>query len=95
MPVKKQLMSKLLGDVGPITILNNSQSAQSTATNPVHHRRIKYIDVRINAIRGMLEDRKVTLVYISPAKMVSGALTKALPGPNTSSVSQDLNLSKC
>jgi hypothetical protein len=77
----KRVMSEVLGNVGPITILNDSQSAQSIATNPVHHRRTKHIHVRFHAIREMAEERKVKLVYIATAKMVADALTKALPGP--------------
>jgi hypothetical protein len=77
----KGVMSQLLGNMRPITILNDSQSAQSIATNPVHHRQTKHIDVCFNAIREMVEERKVKLVYIPTAKMVADALTKALPGP--------------
>jgi hypothetical protein len=77
----KGVMSELFGNVGPITILNDSQSAQSIATNSVHHRRTKHIYVRFHAIREMVEERKVKLVYIPEAKMVADALTNALLGP--------------
>jgi hypothetical protein len=60
----KRVMSELLGNVGPITIFNDSQSAQSIATNPVHHRTTKHTDVRFHVIREMVEERKVKLVYI-------------------------------
>lgn len=64
----------------PMSIREDNQSAIAIALNPVHHARIKHIEVKTHFIRENLDGAQVKLVYCPSELMIADILTKALPG---------------
>jgi hypothetical protein len=46
--------------------------------NPEFHVRIKHIDISIHYVRELVEDHKISLVYIQTDEILAGILTKPL-----------------
>ena len=51
----------------------------SLAKNPVYHERSKHIDVRLNFIRDIIEDKIFEIEKIATAENPADMLTKPLP----------------
>jgi hypothetical protein len=72
----------------PIVSEQDNQAVIAIAENPIHHARIKHIEVKNYYIRGNIEKKLVKLVYCPTEYMITDLLTKDLPTP------QHLKLSK-
>ena len=73
------LLDSLGLDVQKPVIFCDSQSALNLAKNPVYHERSKHIDVRLNFIRDVIEDKKFSIEKIATAVNPADMLTKPLP----------------
>ena len=73
------LLDNLGLDVQKPVIFCDSQSALNLAKNPVYHERSKHIDVRLNFIRDVIEDKKFSIEKIATAVNPADMLTKPLP----------------
>ena len=62
----------------PTTIYEDNQAAQKIAENPVLHDRTKHIDIRYHFVRELVEQMKISIVYITTKQMVADLLTKAV-----------------
>ena len=62
----------------PVIIYEDNQAAQKIAENPVLHDRTKHIDIRYHFVRELVEDLKISVVYIQTKEMVADLLTKAV-----------------
>jgi hypothetical protein len=60
-------------------IMQDNQSTMTIAMNPVHHHRVKHMDIRSHFIRDHIEKRHIQLKYCPTTEMVADILTKALP----------------
>lgn len=75
----KRFLEEIMGKAElPILIHTDSQSAQAIAQNPVHHQKIKHVDVRYHFIREKIQDGIVSLTYLETRYMVADSLTKAV-----------------
>lgn len=76
----------LLRDIGytqqsATIIYGDNQGSLALARNPVHHSRVKHIDIRHHFVRECLEDHTVDVQYCDTQNMVADVLTKPLPRP--------------
>jgi hypothetical protein len=79
-------MKGFLSEVGfnvikPMASQQDNQSVIAIAVNPIHHARIKHMEIKIHFIRECVENDLVKLVYCPTELMIADILTKALPGP--------------
>ena len=76
-------LTRLLKDLtgrnadAPVLKMDN-KSAIALAKNPVHHDRSKHIDLRYHFIRDCVEEKKITVDYISTDLQLADILTKPL-----------------
>lgn len=63
----------------PVKIHQDNQSTIAIATNPVHHQRVKHMDVRAHFTREHLEKKNIELIYCPTDYMLADIFTKALP----------------
>lgn len=75
-------MSGLLGNLGLVlnnfVIKNDNIDAQRLATNPIHHARSKYIDIRHHFVREAVREKRVLIQHVSSDRMTADILTKGL-----------------
>jgi len=71
--------SELAGDQGPVTIYNDSQSAQCLTKDSKVNRKTKHIDLRAHAIRDYISKGEVSVKYLDTNQMPADVLTKPLP----------------
>jgi len=67
------------GITKPTTIHQDNKSVIAIAINPVHHSRVKHIEIKTHFIREHLDNQDVKLVYCPSELMIADILTKALP----------------
>ena len=77
-------MMSFLGELGfncdeAVVSEQDNQSVIAIAENPIHHARIKHIEIKTHYIREKIENKLVKLVYCPTEDMVADLLTKALP----------------
>jgi hypothetical protein len=65
----------------PTIVHQDNQSAIAIALNPIHHGRVKHVDVKTNYIRENIDNSTVKLVYCPTEMMIADILTKPLPAP--------------
>lgn len=65
-------------DVCPVTLYNDSQSAQKFVINHALHRKSKHIDIRYNFLKDAVSNNLVKIKYICTNNMPADVLTKAL-----------------
>ena len=65
----------------PTVMHQDNQSAIAIAVNPVHHARVKHMEIKTYFIREHIENGTVRFVYCPTNLMLADILTKALPGP--------------
>ncbi|PHT69682.1 hypothetical protein T459_24786 [Capsicum annuum] len=63
---------------GSTILYGDNTSAIRIATNPVHHKNTKYIDVDCHYIRELVEDQSINLRYISSKDQLADLFTKAM-----------------
>jgi hypothetical protein len=59
-------------------IYEDNQGAMKLASNPMHHRRTKHIDVRYHHIRHHIDSGTVKLVYVKTKEQLADCLTKGV-----------------
>jgi hypothetical protein len=64
--------------VQPLEMYVDNQGAKALAENPVHHARVKHIDIRYHYIRDRVADGVVKVMYIPTEDNISDVLTKPL-----------------
>ena len=62
----------------PTIIEQDNKSTIANAKNPVHHQRVKHIDVKLNHMRQYLEKQELKLQWCPTENMVADILTKPL-----------------
>ncbi|KAK6160534.1 hypothetical protein DH2020_003915 [Rehmannia glutinosa] len=75
-----------------ILILCDNTSAIAITQNPVFHSRTKHIDVRYHFIRDHIEEKDITLEYISTDKQLADIFTKPLCESRFEELKHDLGL---
>jgi hypothetical protein len=65
----------------PTVMDQDNQSVIAIAVNPVHHARIKHMELKNCYIRENVEQGVIRLVYCPTELMIADIMTKALPGP--------------
>jgi hypothetical protein len=92
----RQLLEELFGKQfsQPSTIHQDNQSTIAIALDPVHHQRVKHMDIKHYFIRQKLEEDIVKLVYCQSKCMIADVLTKALPPADHKRLSFLLGLRK-
>lgn len=63
----------------PMTIFYNNQIALADTKDLKYHSEAKYIDIKYNSIRDIVQQIEVGLKYISTHQMVVDTLTKPIP----------------
>jgi hypothetical protein len=74
----KQMMEEYGLEQGVLTIYCDNTSAISISKNPVQHSKTKHIQVRHHFIRELVEEKKLSLEYISTEKQLADIFTKSL-----------------
>ena len=64
----------------PTVIYEDNQGAIKLASNPIHHRRTKHIDIKYHHIRHHIINGTIKLVYINTAHQLADSLTKRVNG---------------
>ena len=64
---------------GPTKIMEDNQSTIAIANNPIHHQRVKHLDVKSHFLRDHITKGDVELVYCPTGDQIADLLTKALP----------------
>ena len=64
--------------LGPTVIHEDNQGAIKLASNPMHHRRTKHIDVRYHHIRHHIDDGTIKVCYIPTKEQLADPLTKSV-----------------
>jgi hypothetical protein len=62
----------------PVVVWTDSQSMMAIATNPVHHSRVKHLEVKYFFIRQCVQAKTISLKYLPTTDMTADALTKPL-----------------
>ena len=74
----------------PLTIYSDSQSAIAVAKNPVHHSKMKHIDVSYHFTREQINNGVIQIIFCGTKDNVADMFTKALNGKQLKEI-----LSKC
>lgn len=64
--------------VVPLTVLGDNDGAIALVKNPEFHARTKHIDVSVHYVRELVEDKRISIGYISTKDMLADCLTKPL-----------------
>ena len=78
--------------IGPTTIFEDNKSAIAIANDPVHHGRVKHIQVKVHFFRDHLKKGHLKLEYISTENQVADLLTKPLPAVQHLKLAQEMGL---
>lgn len=63
----------------PMVSQQDNKSVIAIAENPIHHARIKHMEIKTHFVREKIEDKLVKLVYCPTEMMIADVFTKALP----------------
>ena len=74
----------------PLTIYSDSQSAIAVAKNPVHHSKMKHIDVSYHFTREQINNGVIQIIFCGTKDNIADMFTKALNGKQLKEI-----LSKC
>mgnify|MGYP007088618586 FL=1 len=88
----KQMMEEYGLEQGVLTVYCDNTSAINISKNPVQHSKTKHIQVRHHFIRELVEEKKVSLEYISTEKQLADILTKSLDATRFESLRSALGL---
>ena len=84
----RRLLSNFTGYTRPeaVTIFGDNQGALALAKNPIHHQRVKHVDIRYNFVREKVEGL-VRLEYLNTRlNLLADGLTKPLPKTELDSI---------
>ena len=79
--IRKFLNEIQIGTPNPTIIEQDNKSTIAIAKNPIHHQRVKHIDVKLNHMRQYLDKQELVLRWCATEDMIADILTKALPAP--------------
>ncbi|KAK2396684.1 putative mitochondrial protein [Trifolium repens] len=74
----KQMLSEYNVEQDVLTLYCDNMSAINISKNPIQHSRTKHIDIRHHFIRGLVEDKVVTLEHVATENQLAEIFTKAL-----------------
>ena len=69
------------GNMSPVKIYEDNQSAICIAKSQQQHGRSKHIDIKFHFTRGQVELKNIQLVYCKSRDMIADVFTKPLSGP--------------
>ncbi len=76
----RRFINEMTLDIVPEITLNGDNEMSITLTKNVEsHHRTKYIDVQHHYIRGIIDEKKLTVARVSTSEMQADGMTKALP----------------
>ena len=67
-----------MGDVSPITLLEDNQACMDIAGKDIASPKLKHIDIRYHFVRTMLRENKIQLVYCPSYHQAADILTKGV-----------------
>ncbi len=74
-----QMLQELgMGDVSPITLLEDNQACMDIAGKDIASPKLKHIDIRYHFVRTMLRENKIQLVYCPSYHQAADILTKGV-----------------
>jgi hypothetical protein len=74
-----QMLQELgMGDVAPITLLEDNQACMDIAGKDIASPKLKHIDIRYHFVRTMLRENKIQLVYCPSYHQAADILTKGV-----------------
>lgn len=79
--IRKFLNEIQFGTTKPTIIEQDNKSTIAIAKNPIHHQRVKHIDIKLNHMRQYLDKQELVLRWCATEDMIADILTKALPAP--------------
>jgi methyl coenzyme M reductase subunit D len=90
-------IQSLLSQIGfnlsnPLPISINNKGSANLASNPVHHKQTKHIDIKHHFIRECIDMNTITISHIPTGENISDVLTKNLPFEKYSLFSGQLGL---
>jgi len=89
----KRLLNELrITTSGPIQMRCDNQSAIAIAKNPVHHDRMKHVEIDRHFISEKIEGNIIALSHVPSQHQVADILTKSLFRPNFTELSSKLGL---
>ena len=75
----KQMFSEIGVEIGTVLIMQDNQATISMTRNPVHHKRLKHIDIKYHFVRNEVARKNIKLQYCESKSMIADVLTKPLP----------------
>ena len=76
----RMLLKELQEELKDPTVINqDNKSTIAIAKNPIHHQRVKHIEVKMNHLRQYLDNKDLVLKWCPTEEMIADVLTKALP----------------
>jgi len=76
----RMLLKELQEELKVSTVINqDNKSTIAIAKNPIHHQRVKHIEVKMNHLRQYLDNKDLVLKWCPTEDMIADILTKALP----------------
>ena len=88
------LLAELMVNLPTITIYEDNQACISYSRNPAKSTHSKHIDVRFHHVKDSLDANLIALKYVATSDNLADILTKGLPKPQHSRISQKL-LASC
>jgi hypothetical protein len=76
----------------PIRLFSDNQSAITIAYGNQLHARTKHFDIRLYFLRNAIEDKKLSIEYLSTDQMVADILTKGLPNTRNKILAEKLGM---
>ncbi|KAL1073367.1 hypothetical protein V6Z11_D11G216200 [Gossypium hirsutum] len=67
--------------IGPMKLFCDNKASINIAHNPVHHHRMKHVEIDQHFIKEKIDGEVICLTYVPSKQQVTDALTKGLPRP--------------
>ena len=89
----RQFMTELGFDLnGATTIRQDNKSTIAVALNPINHKMVKHMDIRMNFYWEHIRMENITIVYCPTEDMIADIFTKALPAKQHQKLSSLMGL---